>query len=245
MTLDVEEGSRVAPDQEIGRIDDSQPQIQRTLAEIKQSSAEEAHKNDVNIRYSKAAYLVAEQEHRMAVEANGKVRGTFPESEVARLKLAAERAKLQIEQAERDQTLAGFEVRSAKAEVIAADENIRRRKVISPIAGEVVERYKHEGEWVQPGDVVLRVIRLDVLRIEGFLNAAQFDPGEIRNRPVMIEFELARGRKVQMEGKVVFVNPEVEAGGEYQVRAEIMNRQEKGQWLLRPGLTATMTVLLQ
>ncbi|MCA9245538.1 MAG: hypothetical protein KDA42_00455, partial [Planctomycetales bacterium] len=61
VTLDVEEGSRVAPDQEIGRIDDSQPQIQRTLAEIKQSSAEEAHKNDVNIRYSKAAYLVAEQ----------------------------------------------------------------------------------------------------------------------------------------------------------------------------------------
>jgi len=245
VTLNVQEGDQVQPNQELGRIDDGERRIQRKLAEIKRNSAKEAAENDVNIRYSRAAYLVAQQEFLMAEEANSKVRGTFPESEVARLRLAAERARLQIEQAEHDANLTGFEVQAAEAEVIATDENIRRRMIVVPIAGEVVERYKHVGEWVQPGDIVLRVVRFDVLRVEGFLNASKYDPGEVGNRPVVIEFSLAHGRKMQMEGKIVYVNSLVEAGGEYQVRAEIANHKENGQWLLRPGLTASMVIQLQ
>ena len=41
---------------------------------------------------------------------------------------------------------------------------------------------------------------------------------------------------------ITFVNPLVQAGGEYRVWAEVVNRQENGEWLLRPGLEAEMTI---
>jgi hypothetical protein len=41
---------------------------------------------------------------------------------------------------------------------------------------------------------------------------------------------------------VVFVNPLVLPGGDFRVRAEVVNRMEQGQWVLRPGLEAEMVI---
>jgi hypothetical protein len=49
---------------------------------------------------------------------------------------------------------------------------------------------------------------------------------------------------VQFTGKIIYISPLVQAGGEYRVWAEVSNRQENGQWLLRPGLNAEMTIQL-
>ena len=91
----------------------------------------------------------------------------------------------------------------------------------------VVERRKRNGEWVQPGDPVIHVMRLDRLRVEGFVPAADYAAGEIDGRNVTITVVLAHGRREQFQGKVVFVNPEVDANGEFRVWAEVFNRQEK------------------
>ena len=50
---------------------------------------------------------------------------------------------------------------------------------------------------------------------------------------------------MRLDGKIVFVSPLVQPGGEYLVWAEVENKQENGHWLLRPGLTATMTIQLK
>ena len=53
---------------------------------------------------------------------------------------------------------------------------------------------------------------------------------------------LAHGQRETFPGKIVYVNPLVQAGGEFQVRAEVQNRQDSGGWILSPGLTAEMTI---
>jgi hypothetical protein len=80
------------------------------------------------------------------------------------------------------------------------------------------------------------------LRIEGFVHSSQYDPNEIVGRPVTVTVELARGRRVVVEGKVVYASPLVEAGGDYRVWAEVKNRKVGGQWQLRPGLDASMLI---
>ncbi len=102
--------------------------------------------------------------------------------------------------------------------------------------------YRHLGEWVAPGDPVVRIVRVDRLRLEAFLNAKDFGPEEIDGKAITVEVDLARGRKVKFPGKVVFVSPLVEAGGEYRVLCDVVNRQENAQWLLRPGMVADMTI---
>jgi multidrug efflux pump subunit AcrA (membrane-fusion protein) len=235
-------GMRVERGDVLGKIDDSERQMQKRLALIEQKAAREKAENDIDVRYASAASKVAESEYQQAVEANGRVRGAFPEAEVRRLNLAWHRAFLQIEQAQVEQKMAKYQAQLRAAEVEAAEANIRRRRIVAPVAGEVVELMKHEGEWVAPGDPVLRVARFDTLRIEGFLNATEYDPLDVANRPVTVEVELARGRRVQFTGQISYIDPRVQAGGEYRVWAEVANRREGDQWLLRPGLSAVMTV---
>ena len=50
---------------------------------------------------------------------------------------------------------------------------------------------------------------------------------------------------VTFPGRIVFVSPIVEAGPQFLVRAEVVNRLEDGQWLLRPGLNAEMIIQLK
>ena len=242
IVLDAAPGTQVVRGDLLGKIDDRERRTQKRLALIEQQAAQEKAENDINVRYATAASKVAEAEYQQAVAANRRVHGAFPEAEVRRLQLAWHRAFLQIEQSQVDQQMARYDVQSRAAEVEAADTNIQRRQILAPVDGEITELMKHEGEWVNPGDPVLRVMRFDTLRIEGFLNATRYDPIDVSHRPVTVEVELARGRRVQFTGHISHIESAVQAGGEYRVWAEVTNRREGDQWLLRPGLSATMTI---
>jgi fido (protein-threonine AMPylation protein) len=56
---------------------------------------------------------------------------------------------------------------------------------------------------------------------------------------------LAQGQIAEFEGEIVYVHPFIESGNVYRVWAEVANRLEDDQWLLRPGQTATMTIDLK
>jgi multidrug efflux pump subunit AcrA (membrane-fusion protein) len=243
--LEAKEGLQVKAGTTLGHIDDKEPTVQRKIKQAEHDAAKEKSDDDINVRYARAATDVAYVEYQKALEANTKVKGSIPEVEVNRLKLTWIKSKLQIEQARLEQRVNGFTADGKGAEVEAAETSIERRQLKTPIDGVVTNVYRHVGEWCAPGDPVVKIVRVDRLRIEGFLNAADFDPPEIEGRAVTVDIELAHGRHVKFTGKVVFVSPLVGAGGEYRVFAEVANRQEAGQWVLRPGLFATMTIHLK
>jgi multidrug efflux pump subunit AcrA (membrane-fusion protein) len=116
--------------------------------------------------------------------------------------------------------------------------NLNRRMIVAPVSGVVVDLYRHVGEWVKPGDPVLRILRIDRLKVEGYLNAAEHG-SEVSGRLVTVTATLPGGRTEQFHGKIVFVSPEVEAvKKDFRVVAEVVNRD----MLLRPGLDATLTI---
>jgi RND family efflux transporter MFP subunit len=241
----VREGQQVSRDALIARIDDATSQLQKLAAEAERSISYEKSTNDVDVRYADATRKVAAAEYQMNHEANLKVRGTKSAAELQELQLKIEQAALQIEQARHEQFLASLETQANDAKVGLANNDIRRRRICAPIDGEVVELLVHAGEWVHPGDPVARVIRMDRLRVEGFLNAEKFSASEISGKPIEVVVRFERGRTATFDGKIVFVDPRVQAGGEYRVWAEVENRRDEQEWLLRPGFSATMTIHLQ
>jgi len=244
VALKVREGQQVSAGDLLGQIDDTHAQMQLAVAKYKLQVAKEEAENDIHVRYSTAAAAVAEAEYRLNTEANRKVPGTVPQIEIRRLLLTHRRTVLEIEQAQVNLRIAALEAKVSQAELDAAEVNLQRRHIKAPLDGVVVELHRHEGEWVQPGDPVLHIVRVDRLRIEGFLNAADVAPGQLGGQPVKVGVKLARNRQATFDGRVVFVSPLVQAGGDFQVWAEVSNRQENGQWLLRPGLPAKMTIRL-
>jgi len=243
-SLNVEEGSQVASDAVVAQIDDREARVekQRGLARLK--AAEVLATNDINVRYAKAAADVAELEYRKVATVYENNPEAFSELDVEQRKLAAYRARLQIEQAELEHETAGITVDERKAELAAAELSIERRQVRSPVPGEVVAVFKQPGEWAQPGDPILRIVRFDTLRVEGFVDSAKHEPAELRGRPVTVDVHVTDEKQVRVEGTIQYVSPLVLSGGEFLVRAEIKNRKTNGHWIVRSGLPATVTVQL-
>ncbi len=240
-----EEGQQVRNGDPLARIDDSRALMQHRVSKLQLKVAQEKAANDINVRYAQAAAEVAEAEYQQSIDANRKVSGSVPMAEVRRLLLTHNRSVLQIEQARLDLRVSVLESQVGEAEVEAAMENVDRRHITAPLNGEVVKVYRHAGEWVQPGDPVIHVVRMDRLRVEGFLNAKNYSQAEIAGRPITATVELARGRRETFQGKVVFVSPLVEAGGEFRIWADVLNRQQNDNWLLSPGMSAEMTINLK
>ncbi|MCE9556493.1 MAG: HlyD family efflux transporter periplasmic adaptor subunit [Planctomycetes bacterium] len=243
--LKVAEGTEVRAGDLLAKIDDRRAEIDKRLAADQYASAREKADNDINFRYATAAADVAEAAYQAALDANRRVANSVASSEVRKLKLEHRRAVLQIEQSRLERSTMGHEAQEAAAKLEAADDNLRRRKITSPLDGVVVDVRRHVGEWVQPGDVVLHVVRLDRLRVEGFIKAADAPSSRIRGRDVTVTVELAgkAGKeRHEVTGKVVFVSPLLQTGGDYRVWAEVNNRQQDGQWLLQPGQPVSMRV---
>jgi macrolide-specific efflux system membrane fusion protein len=244
--ITVSEGQQIPAGMLLAKIDDIQPVMQKRAAAAERDAAQAKYENDVEIRHATKAAEVAQQEYLSNVQANQKAPGAIADVDIKKLKFQWEKAVLAIEQSKKEQKLNGFTAQGKQAEVDNADAAIKRREVRSTIEGVVQAIYPHIGEWVKPGDPVLRLMRMDRLRVEGFLNKSQYNPWDVSDQPVVVEAVFAGGRKAQFKGKIVYVDPEVQADGGYKVRAEVDNRKENEQWLLRPGMPdTTMTIQLR
>jgi len=244
LELVIREGDGVRAGEVIARIDDNQAQMEKRRAKAEHDQAAAKAESDVDVRYSIAAEQVAEAEHQKALESHAKVPGSVTEVERNRLKLNHQKGELQIEQAQLEQRMNGLAAASKGVELEAAENAIERRLIKSPLDGVVVQIFPHEGEWMQPGDPLAHVVRTDKLRVEGFVNAGQWNADDVRDRPVTVEVQLAGGRRESFAGRIVFTSPLVQAGNNFRVVAEVDNRQnaDSERWLLRAGQSATMTI---
>jgi macrolide-specific efflux system membrane fusion protein len=247
-----EEGQSVREGDQLAQIDDARAQTAKEVTEYKRDAAQAEWENDVNVRYSKAGAMVSEAELIQANEANEELAGTVSYSDVRRLALKLKESRLRIEQSEHERKIAEKELQVAEGELRAAEDDVDRRKIKSLLDGVVVQRYVQAGNWVRPGDPVVRVIDMDTLRIEGFLDANRFSPAEVDGAPVSGTVSLPRGGEKEFTGKIVFASPETEAGPQFLVKAEVKNPKVNVEtaagirpyWLLRPGDVVEMTIHL-
>jgi multidrug resistance efflux pump len=240
--LPVKEGDEIKQGELLAQIDDTEAQLRRDYAEFEYASAQKEASNDVNVRAARKTKEVAEAEHDEGVEINRKSPGSVSQSELRRLLLTAERSGLQIEVAEMEQDVAKLTEQSKAKQMELANAAIDKLKITSPIDGVVVQKYRHLGEWVQPGEPVMHVVDMQNLRVEGFVDASQYSPQDIKGKKVTIEVSLAGGRIATYAATLNFVSPIVEASGDYRVWADVVNQQEQDFWQLQPGLPADMVV---
>ncbi len=243
--LGVEDGAVIKQGQLLAQLDDRQPKSQKMKAELERDAALAKASDDIEVRYSMAALEFSNAELTRLLTLDKKGSGAVSSSDIEKARLARHRDELQIDRSKLDLKVAKMTADVHQSEVDAAEENVQRRKIISPIDGEVVQILHERGEWVNAGEPILQLVRMDFLRIEGFVSISEAEVGQLANKPVQVEVALAGGRRELFEGEVVFVSPVVHAGGKYRVRAEVANRTLDGQWLLRPGMNAVMNVLVK
>lgn len=242
VALEAREGMQVNEGMVLARLDDSEARAKLKSAQAELRVALEQANSEVRVRAAQAEAEVVETEFLRSGDATTKSQSEAEQKRLKRLLLAPRRAELQTEVAKLDLAIARLnsEVREAQLEI--AQTNLARHNVAAPLDGIVVQMYRHIGEWVAPGDPIVRMVRMDRLRVEGFVRAADHAPADVLNRSVVINVQTPRGGISKFESIISFASPLVESDGQYRVWAEIENRLQDGHWIVRPGLTADMTI---
>jgi len=222
----------------LARVDDSRAKLSEARAATELARLRREAGNDLKVQLANKDLAAAVAELNRALETEKRLPKSVSKTEFDRLRLDKERAELEIEQAKFDVELARLAADGSAEELRMAQMNVRRRRVLAPLDGKVVEVNHQMGEWVEAGQPVVRIVQLDRLRAEGLLDA-ELATESIQGSPVHVEVRFGDNKTEVFKGHIVFVSPEIHpVNRKVQVWAEVENRDG----LLRPGLSATMSV---
>jgi len=233
-----QEGQLVDVGETIACLLDSDIRLAVERARLEAEIAARKSKNDVDILYARKSTEVARAELARSLDTNEKYPRTVSNSELDRQRLLVEQGQLQIKKAEHERDLADLEREIRDNEHQTAREQLERRTIVAPLKGMIVEILRRQGEWVQPGDSIVRIVRLDRLKVEGFLPVKQAGL-DLTGSLVKLRIATAGDRALETTGKIVFISPEIDPlNSQVRFWAEIDNSELK----LRPGMQATLTV---
>lgn len=236
--LEIKEGALVSQGDLLAQILDNDIRLTVEKAKLEAEIAFRQMNNDVDVRFAKKSIEVARAELARSLETNAKYPKTVSNTELDRQRLLVEKGELEVKQAEHDREIAALTREVRESEHQAALAQLARRTIAAPLSGMVVEVHRRRGEWVQPGDTVARIVRMDRLRAEGFLAAKQARLDLVGSK-VKLKLVTPDGKGSEFSGQIVFVSPEIDPiNSQVRVWAEVENSELK----LRPGMTATMIV---
>jgi multidrug resistance efflux pump len=236
--LDVQEGARVKPGMVLVRIEDTEARFAEERAKVELQIAAQNAASDVAERLAERTLVSAQADLRRAEEARAKLRDLVPESEMEKLRLAADQSRLAIEKAQHERAIALLQRDLKKVEADFSTRKVTLHQAMAPFPGVIVQVHRRLGDWVEPGDKLLRLIRLDRLRIEAFLDAAQAAPG-LEGRPVTLTIDLPGKPAAAFPGKLTFVSPEIDP---FNRSVRILAEFDNPSFLLQPGMRGTLTV---
>src|SRR4051794_22434185 len=102
----VVEGEYVTQGQLLAQIDDRQPRLDKQVAELERDAALAKAQDDIEVRYSEAAFAVGSAELERALAVERKSPGGVTQQEIQKLRLAKHRDELQIERSKLEMRVA-------------------------------------------------------------------------------------------------------------------------------------------
>lgn len=240
--FDVQEGDEVIVGQSLARIDAQEAEAKALAARRSHQAALAEAQSDLKVQASEHATRFAEMHRRLVAKVVAEMPRAITAVEREQTVVRHEQAVLQTELEREAMILAGHQAAIKEAEERLAEIDLAERSLLAPFAGVVVERLAKEHEWVQQGEPVLHLVRMETLRVEAFLDLEEASPAEVAGLPARLTAPVGSGRYEVFEGEVSFVSPALEADGAYRIRVEIQNRRDRGAWLLRPGMVGELSI---
>ena len=128
---------------------------------------------------------------------------------VASHRIGIEQSKIAVAQADADAKVNRLQAELESQQSRLAELAVERHQIVSPLDGVIVQRLRSKGDWVKAGDPVVRVVRLNRLRAEGFVTTDKL--AALRShRTVQLKVDAGSGTLIRREGTIVFISPEID-----------------------------------
>ncbi|MCL4202734.1 MAG: HlyD family efflux transporter periplasmic adaptor subunit [Pirellulaceae bacterium] len=239
----VKEEAVVTQGQVLGQLDVTDTLTAKKVAEARLAVAHEKATNDAEVQVARKLIDLAKAEYEESLAINKRSPGTIPETTLRRQRVTWEKALLDTLAAEMTFKIAGLQREEETAQLEAVDNRLNRRTIRAPFDGVVVKIHRQQSEWVKPGEPIMRLVRMDRLRIEGFVNADLVAPDQLKNAEVKIVLRLPGDDTEVLTARILEVSSIVEAS-RYRIWTEVDNQPGRGgyKWLMRPGAEAKMVI---
>lgn len=238
----VREGDQVDEGSPLIQLDREEAELNLKRIQREFEMARLEQENTTRRAFAEKSSEVAAAELKRALEANKKYPETISLTELDRLRLISERARLDSEQAEHEHRILGMQADLKRLEMDQAAYLLKRRTIKAPAGGTILKIEQRVGEWVQPGMALLSIIDTSELRAEAVLTR------EHRQLPLLganVRVEvpgIGSENKGDVEGKISLIHPEIDpVDGSFRVWVNLDNREQK----LRPGDSVVMRIMVE
>ncbi len=237
LSIQVREGQVVQEGQALMQLDDQRARLRQQEAELEQKIAAKKAGNRSGVLLAETEVRVTNSSLQRAMESRKRFPDTPSQAEVDEIELRVAQGKQHLEQATQEFQLAELAKELSTKNLELATFEVERHQIKAPIQGAVTEIIAKKGEWVRPGEPLVRVTRIDRLKVEGFVKREAVS-ASLLDRSVTIVVE-GEGGKGQHVGKIVFISPVVEPNDRTQ---RIVAEVDNPEGLLGPGLRAKMII---
>ncbi len=240
----VKPGTSVTKNQKVAQMNDTRSRRALEEAQLRHRIASEQANDstEVNASFKRAELAKAEYDKTRKLRQTG----SMSEQQTQRSRVSAQIARYEYDGARKLRDRAAMEAAAEMVTVQASQDSINRHAIKSPITGVVYEVNKDAGEWVTAGETVMKIARMDKLRVTRLVDGSQFHPQQLAGRKVSVKHITAGNREVEFTGEVVFVDPQKRLNNQFMLWADIDNRMITGSgfWVLQSGDEVNMTIHL-
>ena len=239
VAVHVQEGQFITAGTIVGQIDDSLPHFELDRAKMRYQNAFQAAKDTSSVAAAEKEFELARSVYEKTKRLSNT--GSRAMSEVKEDRFRKEIALLKKEKAINDRQMAFGEAKVELAGMDSVKQRIARHTLRSDYNAYVVEIYKKPQEYVNIGDDVMRLARMDQMWVQASMNAKTLNAADAENRPVTVTLQTADGTE-EFEGKIDQVSLEMVSAEDYQVKVKVQNRKDGNSWMLRPFSSVSMVI---
>ena len=237
--VEVAAGDQIKSGSKLAELSSEQARAELEAAQAAYKAAQIEAGNDVDLRYATRTLEVRQREFQQSEIANNNFRGTISATELEKLRLVVDQSQLAIEQAEHELMIARAKATEKMAAVHIAEERLNKHAILTTIGGLVTEVDVEPGEWVEAGKPIVRIVSLDPIRIECFVDGRQHGPELIGKTATFTAKHEHANEATELTGKVTFVSPELHpVTGQVRLWATVDNPDLK----VRAGMRGTLEI---
>lgn len=237
-SLHVREGQAVKRGDRLAKILDDGARLKYERARYEYAIADQISKDDTLVKYASKSLEVTRAELARSEGANRSVKLAVSDTELDHQRLVVSKAELEVEK-----SLIEFEVAKLNQHLRAVDLKetkfeLSKHEILSPIDGQVTVINTRAGQWIETGQSVFRIVRIDRLRVEGWISVEQAMDIQ-SDQAADVTIQVPNRDNIFKQGKVTFVSLEANpVDRKIRVWIEVDNHDQT----LRPGLRADVVI---
>lgn len=239
--MKIEEGVEIAEGDVVAVIDDKLAVLNMEQKKAEEEQAILEASNEVNLTDAKNNEELAKAEADSFKELRRQKAINY--WDMKKKELEATRATLRIDLADMQMKVAKAQYFVKRAETKIAQAEIDRRRIKAPFAGYIELRTAQPGQWVEPGSPIATLVQMDKLRVNGTIDAREhLGVVKIGSACSVEIINRNNDSPFKVNGTVGYVSSKIDINGQSKIWVEIKNSKQNGEWLIKPGMRAEISI---